>query len=290
MKLGLVVATSVLWSAAVRADEPRDLRGNARGLGVFADKVAQEFFDKWKPAAKEVTSRGLDGFLFPGGEACDVAQAAMSGMASALARSPDGKQLVAITSAKLDGKTAKLLGLKVSKEPETAITVVVGIDGPTAKRWVVALTDGGGCNRLDTTFTWSPDGKRLLAIGKDKTASWPHVELVDVAGHAVRYEGSLTDYQLSPKWLHIATRSVSSGMSFGKQPINGDELQIDGTAVWGDTRAGSGTKYSAVAWSSDTRLTFCGVTAKEPAAQYQVDLVPDDTKVTKLGACPAAKK
>jgi hypothetical protein len=295
-KLLLVVA--ILVAGAPAGAQPRDrerttLNGNPRGIvHSFLDKSVAKFFTTYPRMEAALVKAKLDLELFPGGGTCDVPDAHVSGESSTITVSPDGKTIVMTSIVMLDAKLAKRLGLEAPDKAEPT-TVVIGLDGPSAKLWAVPSIWLGGCDELRTiAFTWSPDGKRALAVAETQVTypggtAYKTVVLVDVATRAIRGESAARDYQPSPKLQHVAARDRWSGEVVGDKPANGDQLAIDGTVVWGKADPGSGDRYGDVKWLSDTRLTFCGVTVKQPAARYQVELVADeDPKVTKLAtAC-----
>jgi hypothetical protein len=233
--------------------------------------LAGQFFAKWPALAKVYNQRDLDPLLFPGGDACDVEQAAITGRFSESSMSPDGKQLAVITAVRLDAKITKKLGMPSSGD--IAVVAIV-FDGPAHKLTALELSAGGGCDRPDVAMKWSADGK---AVQVTSTSGPAYAAILDTRTPEVRVEAKVANPTFSPAMKHLAGTSTETSNA---------ELSVDSTVVW--TKAGG--SVTNLAWTSDTRLAFCGAKAKEAPTKYQVDLDTDaKPKVTALGPCPEAR-
>lgn len=286
----------ILFAVALAVSAPVSASpASERGIRTpFGDPIPRTFLERWPKLAAIAAKRGIDDVLFPGGDVCAISDAAIPGTPSSSQVSPDGKTLIVITTVKLDEKMAKRLG--ITDEPTHRITnVLVLLDGPTGKVRGETVTGLGACVREDSKYTWSADGKRAhlvtrFSIGElsDPTTDQTHHALLDLAAHKLRFEGTLKDAAFSPGLRHAAGRSWSSGtILYGKTEPYGDELQIDGDTAWGSGDP-NGARVWDLAWTSDTRLTFCGSKPTEPAAQLRADLVADASPtITKLGPCPS---
>jgi len=232
---------------------------------------AGEFFAKWPALAKVYDQRDLDPLLFPGGDACDVGQAAVMGMFSEASVSPDGKQLAVITAVHLHAQVAKKLGMDDSVSAVTVVAIL--FDGPAKKIAAFELPDGGGCDRPDVGMTWSTDGKAIQVASK---SGRPYAAILDARTQSVRVEQRLADPVFSPALGHVAGITESDGA-----------LQIDDAVVWSPNEKGA--VVTNLAWSSDARLTFCGGKPKDAAKKYQADVAAGaKPKVTPLGACASS--
>lgn len=288
LKRSVAIGVVCLLGGVAHGDPKRDLRGNPRGLEpAFLDVIPKKFVADWPDAGRALVPSGLDLLLFPGGEACDVADSATPGPATQFITSSDGKQLVAVTTVKLDRRTAKLLGKKADGGKD-ATTALVVVDGPSGKTWSAILASGPGCDRGVANFRATPDGKRILASLDDE---WV---LIDLPRHSVRLDERMKHGLPSPHLLHVAGLTPASGDSlFGQAKPNGDRLQIDGEmSIWGDDSPGAGARIGRAEWLSDTSLVFCGSNAPGTVmTKHRVDLASGALpNVQAIGPCPPEVK
>jgi hypothetical protein len=261
----LLIALSTTGTA--HAQRPEFFKDHPTDDQVRADG----FFAKWPALAKVYNQRDLDPLLFPGGDACDVGQAAVMGTFSESSMSPDGKQLAVITAVHLQAKVAKKLGMDDSVSAVTVVAIL--FDGPAKKIAAFELPDGGGCDRPDVGMTWSADGKAIQVASK---SGRPYAAILDVGTHSVRTEQRLADPVFSPALGHVAGITESDGA-----------LQIDDTVVWSPNEKGA--VVTNLVWSSDVRLSFCGGKPKDAAKKYQADVVAGaKPKLTPLGPCSSS--
>jgi len=138
-------------------------------------------------------------------------------------------------------------------------------------------------------FVWSADSRRVY-FGTD-AAKGAQVALIDVAGRALRFEGLTGHVVVSPHVEHVAWVPASGFPSATRErgQLDGDELHIDDHKVWGSTEP-EAARIWAIAWRSDTMVTFCGDRPKPPALpprRYRAVIAGKHIHVVSIGgACP----